>query len=374
VTLAFITTPPSTVTAGDTISVTASLRYAGRTEGVPDVQYTITVTDEYDNVVGVPITGLTDADGDIIEELVAPDDPGDYELTVEVDFGVILWRDHRFTVEPPEEAGIPWLFILILLIIAVVAVILVGVGLARYGLGRLVECGECGAFIPEGEKKCPKCGAVFETETAKCSECGAWIPVDSKSCPECAAVFAGIEKEKKDYIERMKLQYAEYVDQYRTEAKGDLGEDMTDEEFMDWWKANPKYIGFEEWLKREEELRKGKTYTCPSCATVNPESATICFKCGTVFKKEEEEEILEIGERPGTPPAAVPAKVVPKPVAAPPTVVPKKVAKPPEGGAAPTVVPKKVVQAPPTVVPKKVVKAPPTVVPKKVVKKPPEEE
>ncbi|MEE9151413.1 MAG: zinc ribbon domain-containing protein, partial [Thermoplasmata archaeon] len=252
-------------------------------------------------------------------------------------------------------------------------VVLVGVLLGRYGLGRLVECGECGAFIPEGEKKCPKCGAVFEADTAKCSECGAWIPLTSKSCPECGAIFAGIEKEKKDYIERMKLQYTEYVDQYREEATKELGKEMTDEEFMEWWKANPKYIGFEEWLQREEELRKGKTKSCPQCSTVNPESAAICFKCGTVFKKEEEE--IEI---PGPPPGEVPPKVVPRtvkppPAAPPPTVVPKKVVKPPE------VVPKKVVKGPPTVVPKKVIKPPeggkpPTIVPRKVVKKPPEEE
>ena len=59
--------------------------------------------------------------------------------------------------------------------------------MTKFGLGKLVECGECGAFIPEGEKKCPKCGAVFETDTARCSECGGWIPVKSKSCPECGA-------------------------------------------------------------------------------------------------------------------------------------------------------------------------------------------
>ena len=229
---------------------------------------------------------------------------------------------------------------------------------------------------------CPKCGAAFETDTAKCSECGAWIPVDSKSCPECGAVFAGIEKEKKDYIERMKLQYAEYVDQYRDEAMGEIGEEMTDEQFMEWWKASPKYIGFEKWLAREEELRKGKTYTCPECNTVNPESAVICLKCGTVFKKEEEEAPPEEPEIPGGPPAEVPPKVVPREVkeeapkpAGPPTpppVVPKKVVKPPE------VVPKKVVKAPP-VVSKKVVRPvegekKPTVVPKKVIKRPVEEE
>jgi hypothetical protein len=202
---------------------------------------------------------------------------------------------------------------------------------------------------------------VFETDTAKCSECGAWIPVDSKSCPDCGAIFAGIDKEKKSYIESMKGQYQDWVNQYRDEAKADLGPTMSDEEFSDWWKANPKYVGFEDWLKREEELKKGRTKSCPSCNTTNPESAAICFKCGTVFAKEEEMIPEEVPPARGRPPAEVPAKRVERPAE-------RRAERPP------TVVPKKVVKQPPEVVPKKVVKKPPTVVPKKVVKRPPPEE
>ncbi|UCF08979.1 MAG: hypothetical protein JSW28_04640, partial [Thermoplasmata archaeon] len=363
-------------TVGDKIEVRVNTIFSDTLEGVPSRPYTIRIHNLVtDQPVGEATTGTSSPVGTIFVELTAPTTEGDYYVQVLVDYGGQSHelRSGSFEVKP-EEPPFPWLIVLILIISAVVAVLVVGVALAKFGLGRLVECGECGAFIPEGEKKCPKCGAVFETETARCSECGGWIPVKSKSCPECGAIFAGIEKDKKDYIERMKVQYMEYVDQYRDEAKGDLGEEMTDEQFMDWWKANPKYVGFEEWLAREEELRKGKTRPCPECGTVNPESASICFKCGTIFKEEEEEEEIIEEE---APPPEVPPKAVAAETAAPPTVVPKKVVKPGEG-APPTVVPKKVVRpgegAPPTVVPKKVVKAPPTVVPKKVVKRPPEEE
>jgi RNA polymerase subunit RPABC4/transcription elongation factor Spt4 len=338
------------------------------------VPYTISIYKGTSNSPHSTIQGTTDSDGRIIREIEAPDEPGDYRVEISVDNGVPVSDSKEFKAEgevPNWFLENLWL-ILIIIGIIVLVLVLVGVVLGRMGLGRLVECGECGAFIPEGEKKCPKCGAVFEADTAKCSECGAWIPVTSKSCPECGAIFAGIEKEKKDYIERMKGQYQEYVNQYRPEALKELGTGMTDEEFMEWWKATPKYVGFEEWLAREEEIRKGKTKNCPQCNTVNPESAAICFKCGSVFKKEEEEK----AEVPGPPPEVPPKKVVPKrvegPPEAPPTVVPKKVTGPPE------VVPKKVVRGPPTVVPKKVVRPPegrpPTVVPKKVIKKPPEEE
>lgn len=367
--------PDSKYKTGETITVDFRVNYTGSETGVENLPYTLTIF----NVLNEPMyttTGNLNILGSMHEEIAAPDTGGDYYINVEVTYGGGTYSERAdFSVEEPPSEFLPWWMLVIILVSAILAVLAVGIFLARFGLGRLVECGECGAFIPEGEKKCPKCGAVFETDTAKCSECGAWIPVDSKSCPECGAMFAGIEKEKKDYIERMKLQYAEYVDQFRDEAKEDLGEAMTDEMFLEWWKASPKYVGFENWLEREEELRKGKTYPCPDCGTINPISATICFKCGTVFKKEgEEEEFPEIEEPPATPPAEVPAKVIPKEVRQPPAQRPveRKAAAPP------TVVPKKVVQAPPTVVPKKVVKPPegrpPTVVPKKVVKRPVEEE
>jgi len=360
---------------GATIQIIGEAKFSNPVEPMVDVPYTITIfkgTSTY-----TTYTGETDSEGRIVRQIPAPNDPGDYSVEIAIDNGGIGSysdsKSFKAEGEPTNWFVENWLLLLIIIGIGVLVVVLVGVLMGRYGLGRLVECGECGAFIPEGEKKCPKCGAVFEADTAKCSECGAWIPVTSKSCPECGAIFAGIEKEKKDYIERMKGQYAEYMEQYRDEAKKEIGTTMTDEEFLEWWKANPKYVGFEEWLSREEELRKGRTKNCPSCNTVNPESAAICFKCGTVFKKEEEEE----EEVPGPPPPEVPPKAVRREVrkapGAPPTVVPKKVVRPPE------VVPKKVVKGPPTVVPKKVMRpppegGPPTVVPKKVIKKLPEEE
>ena len=363
---------------GGTIQVSGRLIFSDSLEGVPNIEYTIRVVNANTNQrVGSEITGTTGSDGSISREIAAPDSAGKYRVELEVDYGgIITTPSSDFEAEAEAEPLIPVWLLLVIILIVVAVIVIVGVLLGRYGLGRLVECGECGAFIPEGEKKCPKCGAVFEADTAKCSECGAWIPVTSKSCPECGAVFAGIEKEKKSYIEGMKAQYQEYVDQFRPEAKDELGDGMTDEAFIEWWKASPKYVGFEEWLEREEEVRKGRTKNCPTCNTVNPESAAICFKCGTVFKEEEEELPLEEEMPPEVPPAEVPPKAVEvtreAPRGAPPTVVPKKVARPPE------VVPKKVVKAPPTVVPKKVVRPPeegrPTVVPKKVVRRPPEEE
>jgi predicted amidophosphoribosyltransferase len=345
---------------GDSIDINAWLRFTGTSTGLPAQPYTIRILNNNNQVYGNPITGNTDGNGNIIRSIAAPTSPGTYHVEIEIQYGgTVALPSGNFQVQ--EEGGglpLPLEWIILIIIIGILVVFGAGIMMARLGVGKLVECGECGAFIHEGDKKCPKCGAVFETDTAKCSECGSWIPVDSKSCPECGAGFAGLEKEKKGYIEKMKVQYAEYVDQFRSEAKADLGTSFNDEEFTRWWKTNPKYVGFEDWLAREEELKKGRTKNCPSCNTVNPESATICFKCGTTFRKEEE--IVEAAP-PKRPPSEVPAKRVSRPPAE------------QRGGAPPTVVPKKVVR-PPEVVPKKVVKKPPTVVPKKVVKRPPPEE
>jgi RNA polymerase subunit RPABC4/transcription elongation factor Spt4 len=354
---------------GEEMKVRYMVRFTDTGDPVAQEDYTITIFNSGNNQqYGDTVVGTTNVNGMIWVDVAAPADEGEYYVIIAVNYGGEMQSvRHDFGAAAEEEFPIPIWMILMVIGIAVAVVLLVGVFLAKAGLGKLVECGECGAFIPEGEKTCPKCGAVFESDTAKCSECGAWIPVDSKSCPDCGAIFTGLEKEKKDYIESMKLQYTEYVEQYRGEAQGEVGTDMSDEDFMEWWKASPKYVGFEEWLAREEELKKGRTKNCPECNTINPESTAICFKCGSVFKEEEEEEELP----PASPPPEVPAKKVVAKQAAP-TVVPKKVSKPPE------VVPKKVVKTPPTVVPKKVVQRPPdgqpVVVPKKVVKRPPPEE
>jgi ribosomal protein L40E len=91
----------------------------------------------------------------------------------------------------PKDTG-PSMFLII--IIAVVIIIVAAVAgiflfLRMKTWGTVVECGECGAFIPENASKCPKCGTEFETEVVKCSECDAWIPALATECPKCGVEF-----------------------------------------------------------------------------------------------------------------------------------------------------------------------------------------
>jgi len=82
---------------------------------------------------------------------------------------------------------------LIIIIIVVIVIVAAVAGIFLYlrmkTWGTMVECGECGAFIPENATKCPKCGTEFETEVVKCSECDAWIPALATECPKCGVEF-----------------------------------------------------------------------------------------------------------------------------------------------------------------------------------------
>src|SRR3989449_2460183 len=104
---------------------------------------------------------------------------------------------------PPRSTLFPYTTLfrsLFLVILAAAAAVAIGVSLywKVYGLGKMVECGECGAFIPEDATTCPKCGVEFERDMAKCSNCQAWIPVDVKQCPECGVEFATGQLEMAD--------------------------------------------------------------------------------------------------------------------------------------------------------------------------------
>ncbi len=101
----------------------------------------------------------------------------------------------QFTVKKEATAApaaaIPlWVYLLVVvLIVGVVGVAFVFYSRMQAEAAKLVECGECGAFIPESALKCPKCGTEFETEVVKCSECGSWIPPNVTECPKCNAQF-----------------------------------------------------------------------------------------------------------------------------------------------------------------------------------------
>src|SRR2546422_745658 len=197
---------------------------------------------------------------------------------------ISVQRSSSFLFQKVPVLGIEWW--LFLVILAAAAAVAIGVSLywKVYGLGKMVECGECGAFIPEDATTCPKCGVEFERDMAKCSNCQAWIPVDVKQCPECGVEFATGQLEMADYKEKMRLQYDEVIARFKQEASRQLGRNLSETEFQEWWRKQPTFLTFEDWLREEEEMRKMGSKPCPTCGTLNSVTATVCHKCGSLMR------------------------------------------------------------------------------------------
>jgi len=280
-----------TVEPGSALSVTGFVRDVD-SNGILGVPLTI----ELRSGATVVATGTT-VSGDVgffIGTINVPDNAqdGSYGIVVTATSGAIssdtraiaVQRNVPFLNQPVPILGLPYW----LLFIIIAAAVAVGIGVTLYwkvyGLGKMVECGECGAFIPEDATTCPKCGVEFEKDMAKCSNCQAWIPVDVKQCPECGVEFATGELEMADYQEKMRLQYDEVVLKFKQEASRQLGRSLSDAEFQEWWRKQPTFLTFEDWLREEEEMRKMGSKPCPVCGTLNSVTATVCHKCGSLMR------------------------------------------------------------------------------------------
>lgn len=329
--------------AGDEVLISLTVTSVSDGSGVEGVGLRVTLLDA---VGGVATTSyhaaaVTGPDGSLIDSFEMPDplDSGSYTLRLNLTLADRnTYEDVPITVGKAAGAGflglVWWIWIVI------IAAAAGGIGgaslyLYKYGLGKLVECGECGAFVPESATKCPNCGVEFERETMKCSECGAWIPATSTECPQCGAKFAAeaVEgapvSEEEAYQTEMRRQYDAMLDNYRELAKRQLGRRYSEAAFETWWTAHPNYIAFEDWVAKEEEKKREGTFACPECGTLNPRDATVCHKCGTVFGVER---TVEEGPPPAAPPPGAPPTVVRRPIER--KVVPKKIIRKPmeEGG------------------------------------------
>ena len=338
--------------AGDTLTVSATFTYVGSTDPVallPGVQFWLVDTRTNSTIAGSNSTVVkSNSDGTATTYLRIPADlkSGNYYIRVVVPDSTGPYDSATpVHVSAIKSAGLLPLWAWIAIIIGVVAVVLGFMGYTyMYGLGKLVECGECGAFIPAASKRCPKCGVEFEVGTMKCSECGAWIPAESTECSNCGVKFVGETEDETDYLERMKKEYDEMTSKYRELAKGELGKKFSERDFDDWFKRQPGYISFDDWLAKEEEKKLEGPIPCKVCGTLNPKEATVCHKCGTVFAKEEppkvsqppqggeppkDEATTEPSAQPQPQPAA-PRMVIRRPIDR--KVVPKKIIKSPVSG------------------------------------------
>jgi len=255
-----------------------------RTSMPVEMSIALNVKDANNAVVASYQGTFTDDSGSFVIP-VKFDKSGKYTLEVVVsgsDINTISYTQPNVEISGPVQTGMPLstLLIILVIIIIVVAVIVAFVAISRMGVGKLGECGECGAPIPENATKCPKCGAEFETNTVRCSECGAWIPANVKTCPECGTTFTGKKVEGTTYEKSMRQQYEAYVDKYRAQAKREMGASFNETAFWRWWRTQPSYMTYNQWLHKEEKEKK-ETKKCPSCGAINERTATVCYRCGT---------------------------------------------------------------------------------------------
>src|SRR5881628_420231 len=280
------------VVSGSALSVTGYVRDSG-SQGIGGVVLNIELRSGA-TVLATNST-MSDSNGLFVGTITVPQSTQDGSYTIVAtpattliqpdSRAISVQRSSSFLFQQVPILGIQWW--LFLVILAAAAAVAIGVSLywKVYGLGKMVECGECGAFIPEDATTCPKCGVEFERDMAKCSNCQAWIPVDVKQCPECGVEFATGEVEMADYGEKMRLQYDEVVSKLHQEASRELGRDLSDRDFQEWWKKQPTFVTFEDWLREEEEMRKMGSKPCPTCGTLNSVTANVCHKCGSLMRE-----------------------------------------------------------------------------------------
>ncbi len=182
------------------IVVTGKATYTGTTTPVPagsTVKATISGTTPLDSKLGE--TDGTGAFTITIHSHVKPKKDTNYNVVTQITATHPYYKkvssaqkSDLITVKGNKAPPVVNMFLLIIIVVVIIIVAAVAgifLFLRMKTWGTVVECGECGAFIPENATKCPKCGTEFETEVVKCSECDAWIPALATECPKCGVEF-----------------------------------------------------------------------------------------------------------------------------------------------------------------------------------------
>ena len=287
--------------AGDTLVVVVKIINLNATQSQGKTVYMKGVTVQLTLTGGLgTYTQKTNAYGLAIFHIKVPA-KGTYtpQLTLSYEGTETRYNPQTTITVQEKPYTIPWLWIIVIVVVgAIVGFFLYGYISFKKEAPEYMVCGNCGHLVPADAEKCPYCGVVFEKEKVKCPTCGSWIDEDSKFCPVCGTIFMPPEDPEYKKYEKLKENYDRYLSKYRDEAKKYIGEEYTEEEFYKWWKTNPEFISFLEWVKRQEEKIEGDTVKCPVCGALNPKGAKICRVCGSPLptgkeKKEKEEEAKE---------------------------------------------------------------------------------
>gem|GEM_PF-1807786 len=221
---------------------------------------------------------------------IIPKNSGSYSILAEYTY---IGQLRSQVVSSMNIQGQPF-FLPIWLIIVIIIIIVVG-GIFAYSFIRfkkveknLMVCGNCGSLIPADSDKCPVCGVVFEKENVKCGNCGSWIKKDAKYCPVCGTLYMDEKDPEYSKYSQLRENYLLDIQKFKEEAKRDLGDKFTDEEFYRWWNSKPEFITFEKWIEKKEE-EKNPSVECPVCGTLNPKGSKFCKVCGSPLPSDGDE-------------------------------------------------------------------------------------
>ncbi|MGC8663701.1 MAG: CARDB domain-containing protein [Thermoplasmata archaeon] len=220
---------------------------------------------------------------------IYPKNSGTFSIIVYYSY---LGQQSSQSISSPINVQGQGLIPLWLLIVLVIVLIVVGLFVYSFIKFKKVEknlmvCGNCGSLISADSQKCPVCGVVFEKENVKCGNCGSWIKKDAKFCPVCGTLYMDVSDPDYEKYSKLRNEYLLDTQKYREEAKRELGDKYTDEEFYKWWNTKPEFITFEKWMEKKEE-EKNPTVECPVCGTLNPKGSKFCKVCGSPLPGGEE--------------------------------------------------------------------------------------
>ncbi len=183
-----------------------------------------------------------------------------YDLVAEASFNSATSPPYAlpgtFSLVPLAVHSTPFPWIALITIVAVCAGIVAVIFVTRTRRSRTLECSECGSTVPLADTECSICGTIFDRDEAPCPQCRGTIPAGVAACPACSRTPANRPNRPGSVSDRDG--YHEHIEHYRDAAHGDLGDDFPEPEFWKWWRQQPAYQSYRDWLEGRPPAPQGR--------------------------------------------------------------------------------------------------------------------
>ncbi|MGA1848403.1 MAG: CARDB domain-containing protein [Thermoplasmatota archaeon] len=176
----------------------------------------------------------------------------------------------------PEEGGLGWIILLIVVIIVLGLIAVLGYYVYKKMQTKdLAKCSNCGGLVEIDALICEHCGIEF-SEELEC-ECGEVIPSGATECPACGRPVSG-----ESVVEGEEGEAKEEGEKKKEEQEEEEIEELTEEPEPPETFEEMEEVSEEETIG--EEAREEDLAECFECGALIPVSAPICPHCGAVFE------------------------------------------------------------------------------------------